>query len=146
MENAAQMRIDKAKTAITSMLAISIGINIWLFVQWKGAEAYIKGYTIYATQLVKAKADLTATLAECNAALASVQAKPKSLPVICPAIPPATVCQTETIACPKAEPAPIATPVPKIVYRYIHPHYRHHIYYRKSAVAPAAPECDWNNQ
>jgi hypothetical protein len=106
--------------------------------------------------LLKRADDLKATLAECNAALASVQAKPIPAPVVCPPIPPAPIIAPEPQACPPMpvcptpEPIPAPTPAtpaapepPRIVqHYYFHPHVhrRHH-----PATTPCC-KCEWKSE
>jgi hypothetical protein len=93
-----------------------------------------------AKDLTKEKTDVEATLAECNATLADVQAKaaplcpalpPAPAPIVCPPAPPAIACPLVPAA---AEPATIATPVPKVIHKRPHLH-RHHV------AKPAPLEC-----
>ncbi len=146
-----------------TLLLISLGANGALLMKLKESIELnsrldninmnlIKENYKFQTTLEKDKYDLNITLANCNATLASVQAKP-AVAAVCPAIPLAPVCldapacPAVTIACPKMEPspaviapAPIATPIPaRIIYRYIH----HRIHYRKRVTKPE-PICDWN--
>lgn len=139
----------------TIMLLISIGINGALFMRLKETRTIIKDDKELFGEVIanvgKEASDIVKTLAECNATLAAVQAKPTPVPLACPPVLPMPVCPSvPTVTCPAAPepspavvaPAPIATPVPKIIYRYKYIH--RHIHYRKPAKA-AEPICDWFN-
>jgi hypothetical protein len=146
------------KAVLSTLLMISIVGNGALFMKLRDAENYIdvlvaqnRAIGQSAKDLTKDKTGLEATLAECNDALAAIQAKP--LPVVtCPALAPTSVCPA-TPACPSyppptvctcapvfscAEPAKIDTAVPAVkeARKHVHHHRRHHFH------SLAAPECE----
>ena len=137
----------------TLMLIVSLICNIFFYEEWQFSKAYIVHQSTQSLQsidaLIKDNDGFRTTLAECNAALATVQAKPVPVPLACPPVLPMPACPSvPTVVCPAAPepspaviaPAPIATPIPaRIIYRYIH----HRIHYRKRVTKPE-PICDWN--
>lgn len=137
-------------TVICGALLFSLGGSAALVLKLREAEARIERAERVATALDQAKDGLVKTLAECNNALASVQAKPAPVcpaplpvppPVICPAPPPAPVCPAAPtcppipVICPPAascpEPAKIIAPVPAAN----HKHRRHYLH------RSTPPEC-----
>ena len=133
----------------TLMLIVSLIGNIFFYEEWQFSKAYIVHQSTQSLQsidaLIKDNDGFRTTLAECNAALATVQAKPVPVPLACPPVLPMPACPSvPTVVCPAApEPSPaVVMPVPKIIYRYIH--HRYHIHYRKPAAKPAEPICEWN--
>jgi hypothetical protein len=150
-----------AKAALSTLLVLSVAVNGWLFVKLQIAEGVILGLNRHLEQvakdLTKEKTGVEATLAECNAALAQIQAKPVPTPVACPMTmtPPAPVCPAAPI-CPAApaptvctcapvypcaEPAKIETPSPAVkeAHKHAHHHRRHHFH------SLAAPKCEAPN-
>jgi hypothetical protein len=146
---------DSTKAALSTALFVSIAANFFLLFKWQESKAYNATLSHpleqVAKDLTKEKTGVEATLAECNAALATIQSKPKSAPVVCLTPPPALICPPsptcpaipEPTACicapvfPCGEPVKIATPVPAAtkMHKHTYSHRRHVVH----AIAP--PEC-----
>jgi outer membrane biosynthesis protein TonB len=151
--------------ALMALLVASLLGNVFLFEKWNQSELTVARLSIHlervAKDLTKETTDVEATLNECNAALASVQAKPIAAPVVCPTLPPTLICPPapapiiaqEPQACPPMPACPTPEPIPApnpgtpvapeparvVQHYYFHPHVhrRHH-----PATTPCC-KCEW---